>query len=288
MAKPTAARASVGAVVLGAFVLLILGGLIAGGYAVLRANDRLDPALLERRCVLRAGEHSVVLDLEQARYASIIVGVADKRGLSARASSIAMATAYQESNVHNIDYGDRDSVGLFQQRPSQGWGTVKQIMDPYYSSAKFYQALVKVPGWESGDINDVAQLVQRSGFPEAYRDHETDAKTVSSVLSGYSPAGMKCLYHDIPQADAQGLKTSLNKTLGVRSTLRQEGALTVKVTSKRQAWAVAHHAQANAGRFGVVSVRVGSKRWEPRRNKLSGWEDAEAVATKTVVVRLKG
>ena len=283
-----AARGSRGCAGVLVLAVLLLVGALVGGYALLRANDKVEPRLLERRCVVSVKDHSVALDLDQARYAAIIVGTAQKRGLSARAGSIAMATAYQESQVHNIDYGDRDSVGLFQQRPSQGWGTVKQIMDPYYSTNKFYDVLVEVPNWETGDINDVAQKVQRSGFPEAYRDHEADGRAVSSALSGHSPASMKCLYHDIKKANAKGLKASLDKTLGVSTSASQDGAITVQATSKRQAWAIAHHAQANAQRFGVVSVRVADKSWAPKKNKLTGWADAEKVAKKTVVIRLKG
>ena len=68
-----------------------------------------------------------------------------------------MATAYQETGIRNLDYGDRDSVGLFQQRPSQGWGTAEQLMDPHYATGRFYDALVKIKNWKTGDINDVAQ-----------------------------------------------------------------------------------------------------------------------------------
>ena len=77
-----------------------------------------------------------MLDLDQAHYTSIIAGLSVRRGLPARAASIAMATVYQETGIRNLDYGDRDSVGLFQQRPSQGWGTAEQIMDPYYSTGQ--------------------------------------------------------------------------------------------------------------------------------------------------------
>ena len=73
----------------------------------------------------------MVLDLDQAHFASIIVGLSVRRKLPPRAATIAMATAYQETGIRNLDYGDRDSVGLFQQRPSQGWGTAKQLKDPY-------------------------------------------------------------------------------------------------------------------------------------------------------------
>jgi hypothetical protein len=78
-----------------------------------------------------------------------------------------MATVYQESGIRNLDYGDRDSVGLFQQRPSQRWGTPEQLIDPYYATGRFYDALVKIKNWESADINHVAQKVQRRGYPEA-------------------------------------------------------------------------------------------------------------------------
>ena len=63
---------------------------------------------------------------------------------------IALATAQQESRLRNLDYGDRDSLGLFQQRPSQGWGTEAQVQDPAYAAGKFYDWLVTVPGWETG------------------------------------------------------------------------------------------------------------------------------------------
>ena len=91
-----------------------------------------------------------------------------RRGLPARAASIALATAYQESKLRNLDHGDRDSLGLFQQRPSQGWGTAKQIQDPYYATNAFYDALVKIDGYQTMRITEAAQEVQRSGFPEAY------------------------------------------------------------------------------------------------------------------------
>ena len=125
---------------------------------------------------------SLTLTTEQVTNAITIAGVARDRGLPERAVIIALATAQQESRLRNLPYGDRDSLGLFQQRPSQGWGTEAQVQDPVYASGKFFDHLVQVPGWESGRLTDVAQAVQRSGFPEAYQQWEPMATELAAVL----------------------------------------------------------------------------------------------------------
>ena len=159
------------AVVLGALAVVVVLAVVAavGVRGWLRSGGVVPPLPGEERCVATVGGRSVVLDLDQAYYTSIVVGLSVRRGLAPRAASIAMATVYQESGIRNLDYGDRDSVGLFQQRPSQGWGSEKQLMDPYYATTKFYNALERVKDWESRDITKVAQAVQRSAYPEAYR-----------------------------------------------------------------------------------------------------------------------
>src|SRR4051812_46164864 len=96
---------------------------------------------------------------EQAANAASIAEVGISRGLPDRAIVIALATAMQESRLRNLDYGDRDSLGLFQQRPSQGWGTPAQVRDPVYAAGRFYDHLVAVPGWQTGRLTDVAQAV---------------------------------------------------------------------------------------------------------------------------------
>src|SRR6478735_956092 len=116
--------------------------------------------------------------------------------MPARAATIALATAYQESKLYNIDYGDRDSLGLFQQRPSQGWGSRAQLLDPLYATNAFYDGLAKVDGYEDMRITAAAQHVQRSAFPEAYADHEPDARVLASALSGNSPRAFSCRYDD--------------------------------------------------------------------------------------------
>jgi hypothetical protein len=122
----------------------------------------------------------------QLRNAATITNVARTRSLSPRASVIAVAVAMQESSLNNLDTGNLDSVGLFQQRPSQGWGTVAQLTDPVYASNKFYDALVKVPDWQTGALSTVAQAVQRSGFPYAYAKWERAAGAVVSMTWGMS------------------------------------------------------------------------------------------------------
>ena len=123
------------------------------------------PSILDTSgCTAEVDGHTVEVDLEQAENAALITAVAVERGMPALAASIALATAYQESKLYNIDYGDRDSVGLFQQRPSQGWGSVEQLTDPVFATNAFYDALQKVDGYDSMEITVAAQEVQRSGL----------------------------------------------------------------------------------------------------------------------------
>ena len=174
-----------------------------------------------------------MVDLDQAHFASIIAGVSVRRGLPPRAASIAIATAYQETGIRNLDYGDRDSVGLFQQRPSQGWGTKQQLMDPDYATGKFYDALVKIENWETADINDVAQQVQRSGYPEAYRDHEADARVLASALTGQSPAGFSCLDRTGAAGDVKALRSSLERTFGKVDDSAEGSVITIRARSEQ-------------------------------------------------------
>ncbi|ALE75625.1 putative secreted protein [Pseudonocardia sp. Ae168_Ps1] len=127
---------------------------------------------------------------DQRQNASSIISVAKDMDLPPRAWLVALATAMQESTLRNIDYGDRDSLGLFQQRPSQGWGTPAQVTDPAYSSRIFYERLLEVPGWESMPITVAAQTVQRSAFPDAYAKWEPlAAALVEQVGDVANPTG---------------------------------------------------------------------------------------------------
>ncbi|MEU3706948.1 C40 family peptidase [Streptomyces anulatus] len=120
---------------------------------------------------------------EQIPNARTIVATGITMGIPARGQIVALATALQESTLRNIDHGDRDSIGLFQQRPSQGWGTRDQILDPVYASTKFYNALKSLKDWESMPVTIAAQKVQKSAFPDAYARHEPLATTLQQAIA---------------------------------------------------------------------------------------------------------
>ncbi|RRR74598.1 heavy metal transporter [Streptomyces sp. RP5T] len=140
----------------------------------------------------RSGGPSYEFTPEQAVNAATITAVGTGRGLPERAVTIALATALQESGLRNISHGDRDSLGLFQQRPSQGWGTPEEILDPTYAAGEFYKHLVKVRGYQDLPLTVAAQRVQRSGYPEAYAKHEPDAGLLAAALTGTSAATLTC------------------------------------------------------------------------------------------------
>lgn len=127
--------------------------------------------------------------LEQRTNAATIIRVGQRHNVPRRGWVIAVATAIQESTLHSLPGGDRDSVGLFQQRPSQGWGTPAQLQDPVYASTKFYAALLKVSGWQQMALTDAAQAVQRSAYPRAYAKHEAAATQLVDALAGADPGG---------------------------------------------------------------------------------------------------
>ena len=123
-------------------------------------------------------------DDEQRTNAAAVVAVGTRLGVPTRGQVIALATALQESSLRNLTGGDRDSIGLFQQRPSAGWGTPAQLHDPQYAAERFYRALLAVPGWESMPLTEAAQAVQHSAYPDAYADDEADAVALLSTVGG--------------------------------------------------------------------------------------------------------
>jgi len=166
---------------------------LVGAWGVRTVLDRQDSAApVVEACRATYRGTSWELSPERSSFAALVAVRALARGMPARAATIAIATAYQESTILNLDHGDRDSFGLFQQRPSQGWGTKAEVRDPLHATESFYAALAKVPGYRDMSVTDAAQTVQRSGFPEAYADHEDLGRAWASALHGYSTADLTC------------------------------------------------------------------------------------------------
>ena len=124
------------------------------------------------------------LNAQQAANASIIVAVAQQTGAGAAGAVDAVDAAFQESGLTNIPGGDRDSVGLFQERPSQGWGAPAQILDPVYATTQFFNHLLAIPGWQSLSPAEAAQAVERSAFPDGYTRWDEVATQLVAGLSG--------------------------------------------------------------------------------------------------------
>ncbi|MCG6499046.1 hypothetical protein [Kitasatospora sp. A2-31] len=163
-----------------------------------------DQKLTPEGCSVKTPAGEGTLEVPQAANAATIAAVAHARGLPDRAVTISLATAMQESKIRNLAGGDRDSVGLFQQRPSQGWGTAEQISDPVYATNKFLDGLVKVPGYTRLPLTDAAQQVQKSGYPQAYAKHETKATLLASALTGREAASLNCVVHDFAAPEPDG------------------------------------------------------------------------------------
>ncbi|MFI7026298.1 M23 family metallopeptidase [Micromonospora sp. NPDC049900] len=122
-------------------------------------------------------------DSEQVSNAAVIVDVGAHLNMPGFGWVIAVATAMQESSLRNLPRGDRDSLGLFQQRPSQGWGSPEQILDPRYAATKFYEKLLHVPGWQSMSLTAAAQAVQISAYPDAYAKWQSEAQHLVDLIT---------------------------------------------------------------------------------------------------------
>ncbi len=240
-------------------ILAIVGGAGYFGYTTVTKNFG------EPSCRAMALGQEATFSPEQSANAATITAIALKRGLPARAATIANATAIQESKLRNIRFGDRDSLGLFQQRPSQGWGTPAQILDPVYATNKFYDALIKIDGYQAMEITKVAQEVQRSAAPLAYADHEQEGRVLASTLAGHSPGGIGCrLDAATASTPAATLAARLTAELGVPATVEGAG---VRASGRnvQEAWAAGSWAVAHAEADGITSITVGDRAWTRAR-----------------------
>jgi hypothetical protein len=242
-------------------------------------------------CTARATQNGDGFEMtpEQAGNAATIAAVGVAKGLPDRAVTIALATAMQESSLRNLDHGDRDSLGLFQQRPSMGWGTADQIMDPVYSAGIFYDRLAEIPGYSRLPLTVAAQRVQRSGFPQAYAKHEPDATVLTAAFSGDTgrvtcggpapaqagdPAKVreqltrifgKGSMHDSPAAGAAGHRAGEAEVTMVEK--RDGGEPALRRSRMMARWAVA-----NARDLNIARVSYGWEGWVAGQAR-GEWQD---------------
>ena len=198
------------------------------------------------------GPSNFTLTPEQADNAATIAAVGQQMGLPDHAVTIALAAAMQESKLSNLTGGDRDSAGLFQQRPSQGWGTYAQVTDPVHASTAFYDQLRKQSGWEQMSVTDAAQSVQHSAAPDAYADWESEARALAVALTGQSPAAMACQNLSVGKPQAS-LATAADTEWG-----------TTNVTGPHPAdrgWALSAWLVAHAQLLGVDQVSFAGRTW---------------------------
>lgn len=265
-------------------LLAVLVIAVGGWYAARSALNAVTPPT----CTVTAEGNTFTWAPDQASNTAVLTAIAIRRGMPARAATIAIATAMQESKVRNIAYGDRDSVGMFQQRPSQGWGTVEQIMNPEYSANAFYDALAKVPDWQNADIAEAAQAVQRSADGRAYAQHESQARVTASVLAGYSPAGIGCRLKDPSSpGDPAAVSDLIMADHGIQSTVA-ERSVVIATNSPEQAWSLASWGVARAVDTGVTHVIIGDQQWtRSTSSDALSWQPADTpVDALTVVLRL--
>lgn len=254
-----------GAIVASGVVVAVLA-LLGVWFVTKQFGHHLRLPLASRTCTVQA-DGEVVLSAEQMANAATIAAIGVQRKMPERAVVVALATAYQESHLRNIAHGDRDSLGLFQQRPSQGWGTPEEIRDPRYAAKKFYAALKKVKGWEKLRVTEAAQRVQRSAYPEAYEKWADESQVLTRALLGNATGAVACTVGPTPTMRGPAAATALLQSLALDWGLPELNSatdltgLTVPATDSRNGWRYAHWLVSHADDHGVKRVRFGELEW---------------------------
>ena len=278
---------------IGSALVLVLA---AVGYLFFGGRHSLTPATPPPPpgCQAGTGVAAIPLATDQAGIAATIAGVAVRHRLPRRAVTIAFAAALQESELQNLNYGDRDSVGVFQQRPSQGWGTTAELEDPVYATTKFFAALVRVRGYAKMPVGQAAQDVQHSADGYAYGQWVAVATLLAGYFTGAPQAGVSCWYTPAGQQDLAGALKQLTQTFGPQGT---DGVL-VGVTTDRSiskknskketvavvrvqrdgAWTVAGWLVAHAQQYGISQIRYAGYVWNAGDGSM-GWQRASRTAS---------
>jgi hypothetical protein len=213
------------------------------------------------------------LAFDQAGIAATIAAIGERRHLPERAVTIALSTALQESDLENLSYGDRDSVGVFQQRPSQGWGTVAEIENPIYATGRFYSALVKVPRYTKIPVATAAQDVQHSADGSAYGQWAYIGGQLAADFTGAQPRQVTCWY--VPAANTSADLTGTSQ--GMRAAFGPQLQDTVSRTTlavkplRGEGWATACWLVAHAQQYQLTQVRYAGYVWKAANGSM-GWQ----------------
>ena len=281
-------------------VVLVIVGLIAvGAYIAYNAYGRYVNRLLTvPGCQAGTGVNAIGLDFGQTADAAIIAGVAARERLPREALTVAYATAWQESKLENLPYGDRDSVGIFQQRPSEGWGSPTQLEDPAFAATAFFGALVKIPGYTKLPVDVAAQDVQRSADGAAYEQYAQSGAALAVDLTA-APHAITCWYDPASQASSEGVSAKLNLRAALSGFADafgrpgEDGAVTsvsearsggsVVISAARgDGWTAADWLVANASSYGITQVSYGGYQWTAGLNETS-WQAASGPASGRIV-----
>ncbi len=258
--------------------LLIAAAAALGLYV---GYQRVAPLIESSGCDASGGGQVISLNASQAAIAATIAGVAARDSLPSEAVTVAYAAALQESKLQNLHYGDRDSVGVFQQRPSQGWGTKSQLENPVYATSKFFNALTQIPGYQRLPVYQAAQEVQRSADGQAYQQYQPVAARMASAFTGQDPHAVWCWYPQkisgTPSAGAASLE--LSRTFGpLPARVAADPRTSVEVSNPGDGWAVAGWLVSHAQQYRIGSVRYGGFQWSAA-NGSRGWVRSVSSAT---------
>ena len=244
------------------FALLVAAALAVGlpVWHALHTSQSAPPVCSTTPAATRTAAIAYTLTPAQAANAATIAAVARREGLPDHAVTVALATALQESKLLNLSYGDRDSLGLFQQRPSQGWGTPSELQNPIYASEAFYSRLRDVSGWQSATVAAAAQAVQHSAAPDAYADWEGEARALARALTGEARAGLTCL--SVPN----GPGTVTARSLAAKELGRPIPAVPATAA---QGWADAAWLVAHSSQLGLQQVSYRGSTWTRSRGAWS-------------------
>ena len=249
---------------------------VAGAVVGVRSLLQTPTPPVQPGCEVSIGHATYSLGLDEASNATTIAAVGKRLGLPDHAVTVALATALQESGLENLGYGDLDSLGLFQQRPSQGWGTPAEILTPRYAAASFFQHLAAVPGWETLPVTVAAQEVQRSSSPDAYAQWEGEARALAEGLTGEVPAALSCQFPGPPPTGTTSLTQAMNLELGPPT-------IGVAVGPNR-GWTVAAWLVGHATQFGITQVAFGGQAWTAARGS---WGPDPAAGSQVSVTRVR-